>query len=204
MKSGFSVRSNQGSPVLAPSAVLKIGLPSATAAPFVRQTRREKCLVGCLFLVPPGLGEEFLCFLRCRFGRLPALHRGEQQIVGHDAVELQVPALASVTRVQDHAAVTDRPAMLVVGEEHRRQIRRHRYRRLLPRRASVDGDDDMPALADGDDAIARSRHRLQQASAGQRRHQRRCVQHVGEAGADRPRGKQRASAANATRRDQLS
>ena len=85
-------------------------------------------------------------------------------VVGLAAVELQLPGGAAVGGVQDHAVVADGPALLVVDEVHRGEVGAHRHRRLLPRRAAVGRDDDVAALADGDQPLAGPRHRLQQAA----------------------------------------
>ena len=97
--------------------------------------------------------------------------------------------------------MADRPAFLAVDEEHGRQVRADRDRRLLPRLAAVRRDDDVAALADGDEPVAGARDRLHQAAARERRDLRRRVEHVGEAGARHGPGERDRDSGDEQRRD---
>ena len=78
----------------------------------------------------------------------------DQQVVRLATVELQLPASRHHRCCGGRRHRGRRPSLLRVGEEHGGQIRAHRDARLLPGRAAIVRDDDVPALPDGDQAVA--------------------------------------------------
>ena len=171
------------------------------AIPRIGKPDVEERLVGPLFLVSLRFGEQRLCALGRGLGRDLALHRASQHVVGLAAVELQLPRFTTVRRVQHDAVVADGPAFLGVDEIHCRQVRADRDHRLLPGLALVRRNDDVAALADGDEPVAGARDRLHQTAACERRSLRGCVQHVSEAGTCRAPGERERERGDEQRHD---